>query len=152
MMGLDLEKCCFITSKVGYFGLIVKPKQLTMNLVKLDGIASWSTSIKVKGVHSFFGCANFYQQFIPDYSNAVHFIIDITKKNLLVPTCQSTFETLETLFLSKSILYLLDLSIPFAITTYASKYVSGAAILLQTNSNGDWHSCSSHSYFSPLLS
>jgi hypothetical protein len=34
-----------------------------------------------------------------------------------------------------------DLSAPFAIATDASKYTSGT-ILLQTDSNGDWHPCS----------
>jgi hypothetical protein len=45
------------------------------------------------------------------------------------------------LFLSKPILYIPNLSAPFAIATDASKYASGA-ILLQTDSNGDWHPCS----------
>ena len=45
------------------------------------------------------------------------------------------------LFLSKPVLHLPDLSTPFAIATNASKYAS-SAILLQTDSNGDWHPCS----------
>ena len=44
------------------------------------------------------------------------------------------------IFLSKSILHLPDLSFPFAITTDASKFASGA-MLLQTDANGEWHPC-----------
>ena len=69
MMELDLhlklEKCRFATTKVEYLGMIVKPGQLAMDPVKLDGIASWPTPEKVKDVRSFLGFANFYPTFHP---------------------------------------------------------------------------------------
>ena len=132
--------------------MIVKPGQLAMDPVKLDGIASWPTPTKVKDVCSFLGFANFYQRFIPDYSNVARPQINLTKKSLSwnwSPSCQSSFDSLKHLFLLKPVLHLPNLSAPFAIATDASKYVSGA-ILLQTDSNGDWHPCSSLSQsFSP---
>ena len=86
MMELDLhlklEKCRFATTEVEYLGMIVKPGQLAMDPVKLDGIASWPTPEKVKDVRLFLGFANFYQRFIPNYSNVAHPLIDLTKKNL----------------------------------------------------------------------
>ena len=124
--------------------LVIKPGQLAMDPVKLDRIASWPTPTKVKDVRSFLGFANFYRCFIPDYSNVTCPLIDLTKKNLAwnwSPSCQSSFNSLKCLFLSKPVLHLPDLSAPFAIATDASKYASGA-ILLQTDSNGDWHPCS----------
>ena len=73
MMELDLhlklEKCHFATTEVEYLRMIVKPGQLAMDPVKLDGITSWPTPEKVKDVRSFLGFSNFYQRFIPDYSN-----------------------------------------------------------------------------------
>ena len=64
MMELDLhlklEKCCFTTTEVEYLGMIIKPGQLTMDPIKLDGIASWPTPKKVKDVRSFLRFANFY--------------------------------------------------------------------------------------------
>ena len=141
---LKLEKCKFATDKVEYLGMIVKPSQLAMNPVKLDSIASWPTPTKVKDVRSFLGFANFYRRFIPDYSNIACPLIDLTKKNLTwnwTPSCQSSFDSLKHLFLSKPVLHLPNLSAPFAVATNASKYTSGA-ILLQTDSNGDWHPCS----------
>ena len=53
-----------------------------MDPVKLDGIAQWPVPTKVKDVQSFLSFANFYQQFIPDYSNVTCPLIDLTKKNL----------------------------------------------------------------------
>ena len=57
---LKLEKCTFATSMVEYLGMIVKPDQLAMDPVKLNGIVQWPISSKVKDVCSFLGFANFY--------------------------------------------------------------------------------------------
>ena len=141
---LKLEKCKFATDEVEYLGMIVKPGQLAMDPVKLDSIASWPTPTKVKDVRSFLSFANFYRCFITDYSNVARPLINLTKKNLTwnwSPSCQSAFEALKRLFLSKPVLHLPNLSAPFAIATDASKYASDA-ILLQTDFNGDWHPCS----------
>jgi hypothetical protein len=140
---LKLEKCRFAIPEVDDLGMVVKPRQLTMDPVKLDGIASWPTPAKVEDVRSFLGLANFYRCFIPDYSNVTHPLIDLTKTNLpwdWTPRCQTAFNTLKALFLSKPVLHMPDLSAPFAIATDASKYAL-EAILLQTDSNGDWHPC-----------
>ena len=141
---LKLEKCRFATTEVEYLGMIVKPGQLAMDPVKLDGIASWPTPEKVKDIRSFLGFANFYRRFIPNYSNVARPLIDLTKKNLpwsWSSACQNSFDTLKSLFLSKPVLHIPDLAAPFAIATDASKYAS-SALLLQTDSNGKWHPCS----------
>ena len=77
-------------------------------------------------------------------------LLDLTKKDNCwdwTPACQQSFDLLKKLFLSLPVLYLPDFSKLFTITTNASKYVSDA-ILLQTDSNGDWHLCS---YLSQLF-
>ena len=47
---LKLKKCQFTSLEVEYLGMIIKPGQLAIDLVKLDGIASWPTPTKVKEV------------------------------------------------------------------------------------------------------
>jgi hypothetical protein len=148
MMELDLhlklEKYNFTTSEVEYLGMIIKLGQLAMDPVKLAGIAGWPTPSKLRDIRSFLGFANFYRRFISNYSNVAHPLIDLTKKAQpwdWSPTCQSAFNTLKTMFLSKPNLSLPDLSKPFAIATDASNYATGG-ILLQTDTNGDWKPCS----------
>ena len=136
---LKLEKCQFDISEVEYLGMIMKPSQLTIDPVKLDGITAWLTPTKVKDVWSFLGFVNFYCQFIPNYSTVAHPLLDLTKKDNRwdwTPTCQYSFDELKKLFLSHHILHLPDFSKPFTITTDTSKYASDA-ILLQTDSNSD---------------
>ena len=100
---LKLEKCQFNIPKVKYLGIIVKPGQLTMDLVKLDGTAAWLTPTKVRDIHSFLGFANFYCWFIPDYSTVTHPRLDLTKTDNCwdwTPACQHSFDGLKKLFLS----------------------------------------------------
>ena len=141
---LKLEKCIFATTTVEYLGMIVKPGQLAMDPVKLNGIAQWPTPSKVKDVRSFLGFTNFYRRFIPNYFTLACPLIDLTKKNLpwdWTPSQQQAFDQLKHLFLWQPVLCIPDLSSPFTIATDASKYTSGT-ILLQTDLNGDWHPCS----------
>ena len=66
---LKLEKCSFNVSNVKYLRMIVKPGSLAMDPVKVAGIADWPVPSAVKDVLSFLGFANFYQCFIPHYSD-----------------------------------------------------------------------------------
>ena len=55
-----------------------------MDSAKLSAIRDWHPPSSVKGVHSFLGFANFYQKFIPNYSNIVTPIIPLTQKDHLL--------------------------------------------------------------------
>ena len=57
---LKLEKCSFNVSEVEYLGMIVKPRSLTMDPVKVAGIADWPVPSTVRDIRSFLGFANFY--------------------------------------------------------------------------------------------
>ena len=79
---LKLEKCTFAASEVEYLGMIVKPGQLAMDPVKLNGITQWPIPLKVKDVRLFLEFANVYCQFIPNFSTIAQLLINLTKKNL----------------------------------------------------------------------
>ena len=117
---LKLERCIFTTPEVEYLGMIVKPSQLAMDLVKLNGIAYWPTPSKVKDICSFLGFANFYCQFISNYSTLTHPLINLIKKNLpwnWTASQQHAFDQLKCLFLSEPVLHIPNLSSSFAIAT-----------------------------------
>ena len=87
---------------------------------------------------------NFYWCFIPNYSNITCLLIDLTKKNLAWswnPTYQGAFDHLKWLFLLYPMLHLPNLAASFTITTNASKFALGT-ILLQIDTNREWHPCS----------
>ena len=140
---LKLEKCPFNVSKVEYLGMIVKPGSLAMDPVKVVGIADWPIPSTVRDVQSFLGFANFYQHFVPHYSDTTRPLLDLTKKThpwSWDQSCNDTLMALKAMFTSQPVLHLPDLSTPFAISTDASKHASGG-VLLQKDTNGDWHPC-----------
>ena len=115
-----------------------------MDPTKLSGIAEWPIPMKVKNVRSFLGFTNYYRRFIGDYLNIACPLIDLTKKNQewrWSPSCQKAFNQLKEEFSKQPVLSLPDLNKPFAIATDASKDAS-RGILLQADSNGEWHPCS----------
>jgi hypothetical protein len=59
-LSLKPEKCVFDVSEVEYLGLVIKPGQICMDPVKLDGVIKWQQPTTVKQVRSFLGFANFY--------------------------------------------------------------------------------------------
>ena len=141
---LKIKKCKFGVSHIDYLGMILSPGHIEMDPTKLDGIRNWPTLTKVKDVPSFLGFVNFYRKFISDYSNISHPLLNLTKKDTRWNwnnSCQNTFNMLKNCVLTKPVLHLPDTSKPFAITNDASKYASGG-ILLQADTNGEWHPCS----------
>ena len=141
---LKLKKCKFGVKEVDFLGLILWPGEIAMDPTKLSGIEEWLVPTKVKDIWSFLGFTNYYRRFIGDYSNITRPLIDLTKKNQewkWSPSCQKAFNQLREKFSKQPVLSLPDLNKPFAITTDASKDASGG-ILLQADSNGEWHPCS----------
>ena len=135
MMELDLylklENYQFALFEVEYLGMIVTLGQLAMDLVKLNGIASWPTPTMIRGVYSFLDFANFYCHFISDYSTIACPLLNLTKKDHhwdWAAKIQTFFDNLKQLFLSKPVLQLPDFARPFAIATDTLKYASRAIL------------------------
>ena len=87
---------------------------------------------------------NFYRKFIGNYSNIARPLIDLMKINKpwnWNDVCQNVFNQIKYIFMKEPVLQLPDLTKPFAIAMDASKYASGG-VLLQKDTNGEWHPCS----------
>ncbi|GBE80874.1 hypothetical protein SCP_0305940 [Sparassis crispa] len=65
------EKCTFDSQEVEYFGMIIRPDHIGMDLIKLKGIQDWPEPTTVKAVRAFISFANFYRKFIDHYSKIV---------------------------------------------------------------------------------
>ena len=141
---LKIKKCKFAVSQIDYLGMVLSPGEIRMDQMNLNGIKQWPTPKTVKDVRSFMGFTNFYRKFIGNYSNIARPLIDLTKKNEpwnWSNDCQSAFTQIKEIFMKEPVLQLPNLTKPFAIGMDASKYASGG-VLLQKDSNGEWHPCS----------
>ena len=65
------EKCELHSESVEYLGYCLAPSELTMAQNKIQTICDWPEPRQVKDIQSFLGFANFYHQFIYNYSNIV---------------------------------------------------------------------------------
>lgn len=114
-----------------------------MDPIKLRGIEEWPAPTSVKGVRSFLGFANFYRQFIANYSHLTRPLHELTKKNQpwkWTQFEQMAFDALRQRFISAPVLLMPDKNKPFSIESDASKFATGA-VLRQRDSNGDLHPC-----------
>ena len=57
---LKLAKCAFDQMEVEYLGLVVRNREVLMDLTKLKAVEQWEPPKSVKAVRSFNGFCNFY--------------------------------------------------------------------------------------------
>jgi len=97
--------------------------------------------MKVKGVQSFLGFANFYRHFIRDYSKITTPLSSRTRKEKAWEwddKQQEAFKTLKEAMITEPILQHFDLERPVTIETDASDYAIGA-ICSQSDQKGILH-------------
>ena len=75
------EKCEFHLDSVEYLRYFLSPDSLTMSADKVKAICDWPEPQKVKDIQSFLGFANFYCQFIFNYSDIVVPLTRLTWKD-----------------------------------------------------------------------
>ena len=123
------EKCSFFTDKLSYLGFVISPSGISMDPKKVSAVMEWAPPIDVTGVQSFLGFANFYRQFIPNFSQIVTPLTNLTRKDVKFEwsaSCQLAFDTLKQAFSSDVLLLHPDTQKPFIVETDASDFaVSG---------------------------
>ena len=142
-LSLKLSKCEFDKMEIEFLGMIVGRGCICMYPAKLSAIATWPPPKSVKAVHALLDFCNFYQKFIPGFSNVVAPLTTLTRKNfpwVWETSQQAAFATLLSHFQNAPILHLPDTQQPFVIMTDASLLASGG-VLMQWDGNGDLHPC-----------
>ena len=101
------EKCKFYSKLVEYLKYILSSFGLTISDNKVKIIQDWPESKKVKDIQFFLGFANFYHQFIFNYSNIIIPLTCLTQKDIswkFDSFCHDAFNFLKKAFTSTSIL------------------------------------------------
>ena len=140
---LKPQKCKFCITKIDFLGFIIEDRKMTMDPVKLAGIADWPAPTTLRQLRSFLRFGNFYRKFIHHYSDLTHPLNKLLQKNQSyhwTANQQVAFEQLKHKFQEEPVLIRPDQTRPFQIESDTSKYASGA-VLMQTDINGDQHPC-----------
>jgi len=142
------EKCEFHSELVEYLGYILSPSGLTMSDNKIKIIQDWLESKKVKDIQFFLGFANFYHQFIFNYSDIVIPLTCLTQKDIpwkFDSSCVDAFNSLKKAFTSAPILTHWIPDAQLIVETDASDYAL-AAILSIVNEDNEVHPVAFHSH------
>ncbi|CDO74260.1 hypothetical protein BN946_scf184642.g5 [Trametes cinnabarina] len=137
------EKCEFDKQEVEFLGAIIRPGEIAMDPIKLEGLKEWQTPTTVKQVQSFLGFANFYRRFIRGYADIAKPLNNLTQKDTpweWTKECNDAFTTLKQRFMEAPILVTPDPTKPFQVECDASKVATGA-VLRQKGEDGLWHPC-----------
>ena len=62
------EKCKFHKKSIEFLGFIIRRGFIQMDPKKVESVASWPIPTRLKHFQAFLGFANFYRQFIKNYS------------------------------------------------------------------------------------
>ena len=124
-------------------GLIIGPDGIKMDPKKVEAITAWPIPIKVKEVQLFLGLANFYRCFVNNFSKVAKPLHELTHKDTewkWTEKCQIAFDKLKNIFISQSMLSMMDTMKPLQIESDTSEYTTGEVLsILQDDSK--WHPC-----------
>ena len=112
-----------------------------MDSVKTNAIKDWKSSSNLKDIQSFIAFANFYHQFIKDFTKMASPLTALTKKNVVFKweePEQNAFESIKEAFSTALILQHFDSDKECVVETDTSDYISGA-VLSQPDHEGVLH-------------
>ena len=124
-LSLDIKKCEFEVKSTKYLGFIIEAgKGLRMDPEKVKAIREWEAPKTVKAVRSFLGFANFYRQFIKDFSKLAAPLTRLTGNVTFRWTAeeQAAFDSLREAFISNPALAQFDPDRATVLETDASGY------------------------------
>ena len=147
---VNIDKCEFNTTKVKYLSMIVTTSGLEIDTENVGAIQKWEASSTMKYVQVFLGFANFYCQFILEFSKKIKPLNNLTKGTQYTikkgtkkvryeafvwsKACQQAFERLKRAFTTAPVLAHYDSKLELWVETNASNFVV-AGVLSQMHGN-----------------
>ncbi len=80
---MNINKCEFYVQKIFFLRLLLFIEELKMNFRKVQAVVEWFTSTNLTQMQFFVDFCNFYQRFIKNFSKIVHFLIQLTQKEMI---------------------------------------------------------------------
>ena len=129
---LDVDKSEFSVKRTKYLGFIIEAGEgVSMDPEKVAAIQAWEPPQSIKGIRSFVGFANFYRQFIQNFSEVVSPLTKLTGKNSVFKwetEQQSAFTELKALFMTEPTLVNFDSERETILECDASGWATGGVL------------------------
>ena len=125
------EKCRWKVREVEFLGVVIGPGGVRMQKEKVDGVLSWPTPRSAKDMQKFMGLANYYRQFIRDFSRIakpLNMLVGKDRKWEWGAEQQGAFEELKRRFTTEPVLAVLDRDQEMRVEADASDYTTGGTL------------------------
>ncbi|KAE8557622.1 hypothetical protein EYB25_002329 [Talaromyces marneffei] len=145
---VDIDKSEFEVKSTKYLGFIIEAeKGIRMDPAKVKAIQEWQAPINIREVRQFLGFANFYRQFIRNYSEIVRPLTNLTHRGTLFTwndQSDKAFKDLKSLFITEPVLVAFDPTRKTIVETDSSGYANGGT-LSQYDNEGRLRTCAYYS-------
>ena len=136
------SKCEVGKQSIEYLGHIIGNGNIKPTSEKVESVQKARIPTTKKEVRSFLGLSGYYRMFIPNYTNIVLPLIELTRKkapNKVVweTRHQESFDLIKNALTNGKVLKLVDFTNPFTLRTDASESALGA-VLLQEHEGKEW--------------
>ena len=128
---VKLEKCRWKVRKVEFLGVVIGPGRVRMQKEKVDGVLSWLTPRSAKDVQKFIGLANYYRQFIQDFSRVakpLNMLVGKDRKWEWEAEQEKAFEELKRRFTMEPVLAVPDRDQEMRVEADMSDYATGGTL------------------------
>jgi len=132
------SKCDFNMEEIPILEVVVGKGQVKMEQEKIKAVKEWKTLTRVKDIKSFLGFANFYQQFIHNFSHTARLLNELTGKKewKWEEEHQKSFEELKEKITSQPVLSLPKREGKFRVETDVSGHAIGGVLFQEQD--GKW--------------
>nr|GEW47615.1 reverse transcriptase domain-containing protein [Tanacetum cinerariifolium] len=130
-LSLNWEKSHFMVKEGIVLGHKISKNRIEVDRAKVDVIAKLPHPTTVKGVRSFLGHADFYRQFIQDFSKISRPMTHLLEKNtpfVFSKDCIKAFQTLKKKLREAPILIAPNWDLPFELMCDVSDFAIGAVL------------------------
>ncbi|GBG72686.1 hypothetical protein CBR_g12254 [Chara braunii] len=135
---INSKKCKWAKTQVVYLGHVLDGDGIKPEDSKIAAIRDWPTPDTLTELQSFLGLANYYRQFVRNFSTIAAPLRKLLKKEAIWQwdkDCTSALKRLKRALIEYPVLKVADPSLPFVITMDASQYGIGT-VLQQDDGNG----------------
>jgi len=148
-LAISPEKCAWKQKEMEFLGYVIGEEGIKMVEEKVKAVLEWKSPVSLVETQSFLGFANFYRQFIKDFSHVARPITELTKATTTkdwkrTAEAEQAFSELKHRFTSASIFTHFEPQRPVIVETDALDFALGA-LLSQRDDENRLHRIAFHS-------
>ena len=133
---VKLAKCEFACSELEYIGHKVGLGVMSPKLLKVNALINTPKPINKRQLQLFLGFANYYKQYLKQYSTIAYPLTDMLRKDKKIvwtSECECSFQEIKRQLSESPVLLIADYNKPFVLYVDASNLGVGAALMQKDN-------------------